>query len=90
MNCPDCSCPLTNAFRCKCGWRSSGSAIFGTVETVDIRDQVKARMIERANATLPIEFQHMTPAQCVASLRRMGGVARAVRLPERQPGEDDE
>jgi hypothetical protein len=58
------------------------------VEQVDIRAEVRARMLEKANAELPAELRKLTPAECRAKLREMGGVARLI--PMREPGQDDE
>lgn len=65
-----------------------GSAVPGEiVPSIDL-ERIRERAIAQANAELPDEIRQLTPEECRARLREMGGVARALRL--REPGDDDE
>lgn len=50
-------------------------------------EALKADLVAKANAQVPAELRGLTPDECRARMRQMGGFANAVRM--REPGEDE-
>ena len=62
-----------------------GSAVPGEVlPSIDL-ELIRQRAIDRANAEVPHDIRQLSPEECRAKLRQMGGLAKLVM---REPGED--